>query len=429
VDLLYLSGTLALEHEVKVLDAIARRLNQGETKELIRRFNPEAIVALVSAPSFAEDDGFLAQLKETLPSVILIGTGDIYREHPEETFTRQPYLNASLVDFSTDDILKYLRNPKGNQIDNMIYRNGKGLIAGQETHAKGQFRIPMPLWSEFPPGLYSMPFVKQSPFATVLSDFGCPYLCSFCPMSTINFKLRPIDDVLDEIKELWSLGYREIHFRDQTFAVDKKRTLDLCQRITGEIPGLTWSCFSRVDVIDEDRVQAMAEAGCHTIIFGIEFDKDLLLKNMKKFVNKKQIVTAIELCRTYKVRSAGTFIVGLPDQSSEDFLKTGELAVRLGLDFASFNLAMPRMGTHWRQELIEHNQVDSEEWHSDTQMGSAAWKAPKVNQYEARQLLRRIERRFYLRPQYLGRTVRRIRSWPELKTLVSNGLGILRKGN
>jgi len=425
VDLLYLSGTLSLEHDISFIEALRRGLGQEEAIQEIKVINPDVIICLVAAPSFDEDISFLTKLHNQLPEAQIIGTGDIFREYQQKIFDVMPYLSASLVDFSTDDILKYLRGPDGNPINNIVYRHNGRLIVGIEKHGNGQFSIPTPRVDLFDKRLYTFPFVRQQPFMTVLSDFGCPYECTFCPISTLGFKMRPIDEIIAELKFLWDAGYREVHFRDQTFAVNKERTLELCNQIGETLPGLTWSCFSRVDILDEDRVRAMAENGCHSVIVGIEFDDDQMQKLFKKNINRDQMFDAIKICHRYKLNVAGTFILGLPDHDEDAMMRTSDLSHALDLDFASFNLATPRLGSSWRRQLLDDDQIDENNLKMDTVNGTESFKHAKLNQEQLSRLRSKIERDFYLRPSYVLKRLKALRSMAEFKTLVRNGISIL----
>ena len=322
--------------------------------------------------------------------------------------------------------MQYLRGPAGEPINNMMYRYHSELIMGPEKHGNGSFSIPVPRIDLFPREFYTFPFVLQGPFMTVLSDFGCPYGCTFCPISTLGFKLRPIEEVVRELKQLWEAGYREVHFRDQTFGVNKKRTLELCQAIHENLPKLTWSCFSRVDVLDEERIMAMVSSGCHTVIVGIEFDDDEMQKTLKKNINRKQMFEAIGLCHKHNLRMAGTFILGLPEQDERAILRTGELARALQLDFASFNLATPRLGTTWRKKLLASGDINEKLWKMDTVEGTTAWTHASLSHDQLLHLRTKVERDFYLRPSYIARRLKGLRSTAEFSSFFNNGLAIFK---
>lgn len=426
IDLLYLSGTLKLAHGVSFVEALREEFTNEETLQKIKNLSPDVVICLVAAPSFDEDIAFLTDLHKQLPQIKIVGTGDIFREYRERMFTLMPFLSGSLVDFSTNDILEFLRGPSGKAINNMIYRHNDQLVVGAEKHDNGQFRIPMPIFDLFNRKHYAFPFVRQEPFMSVLTDFGCPYKCTFCPISTLGFKMRPVEDVIAEVKEVWNVGYREVHFRDQTFAVNKERTLKLCNAIGATLPRLTWSCFSRVDVLDEDRVKAMVDNGCHSVIVGIEFDDDQMQKLFKKNINRNQMFDTIKICHKHKLNVAGTFILGLPDHDEEALMRTSALAQALDLDFASFNLATPRLGSVWRRQLLDDDQIDEEDLKMDTIKGARSFKRAKLNQEQLSRLRSKIERDFYLRPSYILKRLRALHSITEFKTLLRNGSFILR---
>ena len=59
VDLLCLSGTLSLEHEVYVLEALGQHLSPSLTYQEIERINTDAIISLISGLGFDEDSFFI----------------------------------------------------------------------------------------------------------------------------------------------------------------------------------------------------------------------------------------------------------------------------------------------------------------------------------------------------------------------------------
>src|SRR5678816_665554 len=93
---------------------------------------------------------------------------------------------------------------------------------------------------------YRFSFARSERFATVLTDYGCPYPCTFCVIGTLGFQTRATLEVLEEIDALRASGVREIFFMDQTFGVVKKRGLELCAALA-ERGDLSWTAFCRPD--------------------------------------------------------------------------------------------------------------------------------------------------------------------------------------
>ena len=46
----------------------------------------------------------------------------------------------------------------------------------------------------------------------MLTDYGCPYPCSFCVMSGLGSKFRSVDNVMQELRHARTLGVREVFF-------------------------------------------------------------------------------------------------------------------------------------------------------------------------------------------------------------------------
>ena len=78
-DLLLLSGTLDEVHEVKVLDAIAERMDDDECLTFISDDSYDVVIFLTGSVSWEEDCAFLKKLNKKTDA-LLIGTGDVLLE-------------------------------------------------------------------------------------------------------------------------------------------------------------------------------------------------------------------------------------------------------------------------------------------------------------------------------------------------------------
>ncbi|HWQ99455.1 MAG TPA: radical SAM protein [Candidatus Methylomirabilis sp.] len=428
VDLVYLSGILdRAGYHLECVDAIASNLTPDSTWSKIEAFKPDIVVYLIASPSYEEDVPFLTELKRRLPNVTFIGSGDVYREIRESGLDLHPFCDAILTDFSTHDLVDWLRRTEDRMYDNIIYRGKDGVVrAGPEKHGHGFYDMPIPRWDLWPLDGYSFPFSIEPKFATVLTDFGCPFSCVFCPMSTTGYKLRDLDTVMDELRFLRRLGINEVFFRDQTFGVNRVRTQAFLERLKTEHPDLKWTCWSRVDLVTEEFLKAIRDAGCHTVMYGIESANEEILKQYKKNTKREQMERSLGLTRQIGMRTVGTFVIGLPGESEASILDTIEYARRLPLDFASFNIATPRFGTTFRKLMKEKGAVNEDRMTYDSSKTMPSWvgetndESSLPNEVIYR-LQRRAIRRFYLRPGYLVRRLLSVRSWYELYASLREG--------
>ncbi|MHC4839309.1 MAG: B12-binding domain-containing radical SAM protein, partial [Planctomycetota bacterium] len=261
-------------------------------------------------------------------------------------------------------------------------------------------------------------------FATLLTDYGCPYPCTFCVIGTLGFQTRPVEDVLEEVDHLRARGVTELFVMDQTFGVRRERALELCAAFE-ERGDLSWTTYCRPDTADDELCAALARAGCHTLMMGVESADDEILAAYKKGYPAAQVVEGFRRARKHGLRTVGTFIIGLPEESEESIRKTLELAIQLDMDFMSLNMAVPRFGTPFRARAVELGLCDPDDLIMD-QGGADAFLPTRTLDREAMlRLKKHMIRRFYLRPAYLWRRLRTTGSLYELRAQAREGLALL----
>jgi len=351
-DLLILSGLLNEDHQVQALDCIAMGMQTAKALEWIRNAAPDAVIFLSGAVSWHEDKKFLKELKQLCP-VPLIGSGDLFLEDGDKILLKHDFVDAVLLDFTSRDLLHYLKQGAKAGPDNMIYRQGKRIVTGSiKRTIKDTFEIPLPRHDLFPHHRYRYPTVKRPPFATVLTDYGCPYHCRFCVMGKIGYKVRHVDNVLDELEMLADMGFKEIYFNDQTFGALRERAIAMCKGMIERQFHFGWQAWSRVDLMDEELLRTMQAAGCHSMFFGVESANEKTLKAQKKGFSLEQVRRTFFLCRRLGIRTMATFIIGLPGETEADIRRTIRFALKLDPDYASFNLLVPRAATDIRKEAL-----------------------------------------------------------------------------
>lgn len=417
VDLLMLSGTLAARHNVSVIDAIADRLTEAAFLERFRALRPDVVISLAGAVTLDDDLRLLDTL--ALSGSRIIVTGDVFLDGPRGWLDRCPFIEAVIMDFTSGHINAYLEG-ENDSAPSIITRSASPTLA--LTRSRGEeFSLPIPRHELFYSRNYNFPFVRHRAFATVLTDYGCPFLCSFCIMATLGYRYRGIDNVLAELHYLWETGKREIFFMDQTFGTIRQRTLEMCRRMAEDGLKFGWVCYSRVDLVDRELLLAMGDAGCHTIIFGVESASEEILRIYRKGYTKQQIRATFALCRELGIRTVATFIIGLPEDSWVTAMETIDFLAEIKADFASFNIAVPRAGTPLRDEAIALGLTSADTSIMDQSGSTISMPSRYLTRDEIMRLKSLALRRFYLRPSYLLHRLARIRSWYELKEQLREG--------
>lgn len=424
IDLLVISGRIAEKYEVHVIDAIADKINTKKCLSIIDKLSPDVIISLIGAVSLDEDLSFLERLKRQ--GRLILVSGDVVLEETEIWLKKHPFIDAVILDFTSCDIIPYL---EGNYetISALVYRKGEEINGGKYERPKNaEFEMPIPRHEFFSSKNYRFPFVRHKEFATVLTDYGCPFRCSFCVMSTLGYRYREVEKVIEELRAIKKLEKKEIFFIDQTFGTNRKRTLDLCFRMKEEGFNFGWVCYSRVDLVSEEVVGAMKGAGCHTIMFGVESASEEILRKYRKGYDKTQIKETFRLCKKYNIRTVATFILGLPEETEETANETIEFLKEIDCDFASFNVAVPRMGTPLRLGAIRDGLVISDIAGMDQTGSTIAMPTKHLTRNQVYELKRKAIIGFYLRPFYLWKRLKGVATFYELKEQISEGWALLR---
>jgi radical SAM superfamily enzyme YgiQ (UPF0313 family) len=154
----------------------------------------------------------------------------------------------------------------------------------------------------------------------IISSRGCPFSCSFCASSHFwnrKYRMRSVDDVLNEISLRLREGFKEWMFEDDLFTGSKNRTVDICGGIS-EMGKFNWQCASRAESLDEDICRALKLAGCKTVWLGIESLSQDSLNRCNKNTTVEKMLKGIETAEKYGLETMCQFIIGLPGDTIND---------------------------------------------------------------------------------------------------------------
>ncbi len=418
------SALLRHDYRLKVIDAIAEKKSQRHVFNEIDEFHPAAVLCLIGAASWPEDVSFLSELRRRYSGLICV-TGDVFMERPEKTMEELPGVDSALLDFTSPGLKEWIKEPHESKAGMIIRKDGE-LLKGPETESKRTFGVGIPAYELFPNARYRYPFVKRRPFATILTDYGCPYPCSYCIMNVIGYGMRPVEEVMEELIWLRKLGFKELYINDQTFGASRQRCLELLDSMEREGFGFGWVCFTRTDVLDEEMARAMRKAGCHTVMFGVESASEDILEAYSKRTSLDSARDAMKLCRKINMRTVATFLLGFPEDDEYSINETIDLALALDPDYASFNFAVPRRGTGLRKKSISLGLTEDCTFEMDQAGEEIAMPTRHLTRGQIAAFRRKALRKFYLRPGYLIRRVIKLRTTYEASSAILEGTIVIR---
>jgi radical SAM superfamily enzyme YgiQ (UPF0313 family) len=251
-----------------------------------------------------------------------------------------------------------------------------------------------------------------------------------------TYRLRSITSVIDEIEYLLKhYKINQLMIFDDNFAVDKKRTLELCSEFVRRgYPGkFNWWAETSVDVLDEEILMAMKKAGCSIISLGLESGNQRLLDMIKKKITLEQTRKIVELIHQVGIKSRASFILGLPSETRSESQETIKFAYSLPLDQVRFSLATPFPGTELWDIAIKEGRIDPEniDWTKLSLMGGYTDFLPLYypegrSAEEMKRLQKKANLFFYLRAKIVWGYLMRIKKPDDLVSIVKGFLHFMK---
>lgn len=152
----------------------------------------------------------------------------------------------------------------------------------------------------------------------IISSRGCPFSCVFCGSSSFwghKYKKRSADNVLTEIEQRKSEGYKTWIFYDDNFLVDKYRVSEICQGLDGTY---IWETVARAENLNDEICKELYRAGCRKVHLGIESLSQDALDRMGKHTTVERMLRGIEAAESNNLSTMSLFLVGMPGDTYED---------------------------------------------------------------------------------------------------------------
>jgi anaerobic magnesium-protoporphyrin IX monomethyl ester cyclase len=183
---------------------------------------------------------------------------------------------------------------------------------------------------------------------------------------------------------------------------------------------LAWSCFTRVDYIDEELLRLMKISGCHLILFGVESADEQILQNIKKNISLGLVEKVVKLARRLGVETRASFMFGNQGETEDSIKKTIDYAIKLDPDEVQFNIAMAYPGTELFVWAKERGYLKSFSW-DDYSYSNIVFELPNLDRAKLQYYYELAHRRFYFRPKIILRRLSHIRSFDQLWQEVKGG--------
>ena len=433
----WLAQPAALVPDSRVLDAPADELTVEQSLAIARGY--DLVIMHTSTPSFPTDARFAELLKEANPSIRIGLVGAKTMVDPEGSLlatTAVDFVCREEFDYTCKDVADGLAL---EDIKGLSYRRADGSIVHNLPRPMIENMDDLPFVApvyqrDLKIDNYFIGYLKH-PYVSFYTGRGCRSKCTFClwpqTVGGHRYRVRSAQSVIEEVKWIKQNmpNVQEIMFDDDTFTdTSNLPRVEAIARGMGEL-GMTWSCNAKANV-PYNTLKVMKDNGLRLLLVGYESGDDDILHNIKKGLRTDIARRFTADCRKLGIVIHGTFILGLPGETTDTIEKTIEFAKEINPHTIQVSLAAPYPGTAlYRQAVAEGWLQETEAQHLVNEKGVqlAAISYPHLSKEQIYHSMEVFYKRFYFRPSKIWEIVREMStSWEMTRRRLREGVEFFR---
>ncbi len=361
-------------YEVEVLDINAYRWPDEQVTQRVQEAEFD-VVGITGTVTEFKAVRWLTQLVKTYhPEATVILGGGLPTAFPQQILKKTQADIAVLGEgeVTIREIADLLNQGRAMaNVPGISYRDGEAIrITAPREHVKDLDTIPFPARHLFPleryiqnPVPYLRMFDPKVRVANIVSSRGCPYRCAYCfhGLWGDHWRGRSAENVVAEMRFLHdTYDINGIFFMDDTFVLNRKRALEICERLIEQDLGIIWVASGRVNLMDSDLLNKMKAAGCRVVLYGIESGSQKILDEMRKGVKVAQAREAILQTWEAGILPIGYLMIGMFSESRETVEETIRFCNETGL-ISGFSYATPFPGTELYAKAVEMGKIGPED--------------------------------------------------------------------
>ena len=146
---------------------------------------------------------------------------------------------------------------------------------------------------------------------------GCKHLCRHCPIVPVyqgQFRVVPLDVVMEDVRGQVAAGAQHISFADPDFLNGPTHARHLVERFHGEWPDVSYDVTIKIEHLlsHANMVPVLRDTGCLFITSAVEAIDDVVLGHLIKGHTRADFIEVAGLCRDAGVTLVPTFLPFTP---------------------------------------------------------------------------------------------------------------------
>ncbi|WP_300348916.1 tRNA (N6-isopentenyl adenosine(37)-C2)-methylthiotransferase MiaB [Clostridium sp.] len=270
--------------------------------------------------------GQLKSLKKKNPNLVIAICGCMMQQigMPDKILKTYPYVDIIFGTHNAHKFPEYLNRvlQEGVQVKEILNKE-EGIVEGLPIDRKSDVKA----------------------FVTIM--YGCNNFCTYCivPYVRGRERSRKSEDIIKEIEELVSKGYKEITLLGQnvnSYGKGLEEDIDFASllRKVNEVKGLERVRFmtSHPKDLSDDVIKAIKECDklCEQVHLPVQSGSSRILKEMNRHYDREYYLDLVKKIKSEipDVTLTTDLIIGFPGETEEDFLDTLSLCEEVGYDSA-----------------------------------------------------------------------------------------------
>ncbi len=188
---------------------------------------------------------------------------------------------------------------------------------------------------------------------------GCTFACTFCTTPIFwgrrarHLSATRAVDELDRLETLGGVGCAYV--THDLFTFDRQSVLAICAEKIARGNTLPWECRTRIDLVDEELLVALRDAGCRRILYGVESADATGLARVNKggSAGDVDVLDTLRMASRVGVASILGLMIGVPGE------RLAEVEANLRLMRRAAIIDGVSLSLHWFNALPGNGQADT----------------------------------------------------------------------
>ncbi len=413
IGLMYVASALEKAgFQVQMLDNYLMKKSTEEVKELITKINPHIVGITCGSATYPRCIETAKAIKQVNADCRIV-VGGWHASYKPDSLLANPEIDYVVMgegERAISELAAAITSGNENQaltIPGVACKRASENIKNPPKLIENMDEIPYPARHLLPLELYdrTIEYLDAKPADVMSISRGCVFNCGFCETrklwGNVCRGFSP-QRVIGEIQDLQKrYGTKGIYFINDNFTLRKKETMELCNLMIENKLNLEWVCDTRVDLVNDELLALMSKAGCKTIWFGVESASPRILQRIGRNTTPDQVEKAFKLCKKYGIKTACSFMLGLPDETLADMEASLKFAKKLNPDWCQFNTFIAYPDSRLYNELLESGKYTK----LDEFLLSV--KSDQYSYEELQALQRRFFKEFHMTPKQILKRIRR----------------------